>query len=186
MGKAFDINKILESKSINNELELERALVAERKLCLLSKTDSKYALQRKELRDIIAQYENEHWPANQDIPESQLSESDNAERLAEKEREFVDQRKALIRKRPKTLGLNQQEFGKILGHSSKSYTSELLNGLSPLSLKDTIVIHRLLKIDLGKLIPIHLSNPDLERINLAVKKLGKPKLKFGTGELMKG
>jgi hypothetical protein len=53
----LDISKLLEIGKIQNELDFERALIADRKLRVLSKEDSKYKVIRKKLRDLIADYE---------------------------------------------------------------------------------------------------------------------------------
>ena len=51
------ISKLLEFGKIQNELDFEKALIADRKLRVLSKEDSKYKVIRKKLRDLIADYE---------------------------------------------------------------------------------------------------------------------------------
>lgn len=96
---------------------------------------------------------------------------------------FIKRRKELIRKKLKTLNLTQQDFGKILGHNNKSYISELINGVSPFSLKDLIVINRLLKIDLADLVPTFLAQTDRMKIRTTIKKLDNPKLKLSKNDL---
>src|SRR5690606_36389249 len=147
MKTEFEISELIEKGKILNELDFERAMIADRKLRVLSKENPKFKTVRKKLRDLIEQYENQNWSAESKISEKKLRESDVAELIAEKERLFVQRRKELIRKKLKTLNLTQQDFGKVLGHQSKSYMSELINGVSPFSLKDLIVINRILKID---------------------------------------
>ena len=56
--------------------------------------------------------------------------------------------------------------------------SELMNGMSPFSLKDLIVINRLLKIELSDLIPTFLAQSDQARIRTSIDKLDNPKLKL--------
>jgi len=51
----------LEIGKIQNELDFEKALIADRKLRVLSKEDSKYKVIRKKLRDLIANYEDKNW-----------------------------------------------------------------------------------------------------------------------------
>jgi hypothetical protein len=53
-----------------------------------------------------------------------------------------------------------------------------MNGIYPFSLKDLIVINRLLKIDLTDLIPKFLSRKDQIKIQSSIQKLDNPKLKF--------
>jgi len=174
----FDISELIENGKIQNELEFERALIADRKLRVLSKENPKLKSVRKKLRDLIEQYENQNWNADSNISDKKLRESDIAELIAEKERLFIKRRKELIRNKLKSLNLTQQDFGKILGHQSKSYISELINGISAFSLKDLIVINRLLKIDLSDLVPTFLPQSDRVKINAAIKKLDNPKLKL--------
>jgi len=184
MKTQLDISKLIEAGKIQNELDFERALIADRKLRILSKEDSKYKSVRKKLRDLIEDYENQNWNAESKISAKKLQESDIAELIAEKERIFIQHRKELIRRKLKALSLTQQDFGKILGHQSKSYISELINGVSPFSLKDLIVINRLLKIELTDLVPTFLPQSDRKKIKSTIKKLGNPKLKLSEGDLI--
>lgn len=99
------------------------------------------------------------------------------------ERLFIQRRKELIWKKLKNLNLTQQDFGKILDHPNKSYISELINGVSPFTLKDLIVINRLLKIDLTDLVPTFLPQSDRVKIRTTIKKLDNPKLKLSKEDL---
>lgn len=177
MKTQLSISKLLEAGKIQNELDLERALIADRKLRVLSKEDSKYKVVRKQLRDLIAAYESKNWSETSNVTAKKIEESDLAELVAEKERMFNQNRKAMIKKKLKSLNLTQQDLGSILGHTSKSYMSELMNGISPFSLKDLIVISRLLKLDLTDLIPTFLPQADREKIIISIQKLDNPKLK---------
>ena len=183
MKTQFDISQLIETGKIKNELDFERALIADRKLRVLLKENPKFKSVRKKLRDLIEQYENENWSANSKISDKKLHESDVAELIAEKERLFIKRRKELIRKKLKNLNLTQQDFGKVLGHQSKSYMSELINGVSPFSLKDLIVINRILKIDLTDLVPTFLPQSDRIKIRTTIKKLDNPKLKLSKDDL---
>lgn len=183
MKTQFDISQLIESGKIQNELDFERALIADRKLRVLAKENPKFKITRKKLRDLIEQYENKNWSTNSKISDKKLRESDMAELIAEKERQFIQRRKELIRKKLKNLNLTQQDFGKILGHESKSYISELMNGVSPFSLKDLIVINRLLKIDLTDLVPTFLPQSDRKKIRTTIEKLDNPKLKLSKNDL---
>lgn len=179
----FDILQLIEIGKIQNELDFERALIADRKLRVLSKENPKFKSVRKKLRDLIEQYENQNWSPESKISDKKIRESDIAESIAEKERLFIQRRKELIRKKLKGLNLTQQDFGKILGHQSKSYMSELMNGVSPFSLKDLIVINRVLKIDLTDLVPTFLPQSERVKIRATIKKLGNPKLKLSKEDL---
>jgi hypothetical protein len=184
MKTQFDISKLLEIGVIQNELDFERALIADRKLRVLSKEDSKYKVIRKKLRGLIENYENKNWSFSSRMTDKEILENDLAELIAEKERQFIQNRKELIRKELKKLELTQQNFGAILGHRSKSYVSELMNGISPFSLKDLIVINRLLKIDLTDLVPTFLPQSDRVKIRTTIKKLDNPKLKLSIDDFV--
>lgn len=183
MTTQFDISELIESKKIENELDFERALIAERKLRILSKEDPKFKTKRKKLRVLIEQYENKNWNINSKISDNNLINSDLAELIAERERLFIRRRREIIRKKLKDLNLTQQDFGKILGHQNKSYISELMNGVSPFSLKDLIVINKLFKIDLTDLIPTFLHENDRKKIRSTIEKLDNPKLKLSKDDL---
>jgi transcriptional regulator with XRE-family HTH domain len=184
MKTQFDISQLLEAGKIQNELDFERAMIVDRKLRVLSKENPEFKSVRKKLRDLIEQYENQNWSADSKISDKKLHESDIAELIAENERLFIQRRKALIRKELKSLNLTQQEFGEILGHRSKSYISELMNGVSPFSIKDLIVINRLLKINFTDLVPTFLPQSESEKIRAAIEKLDNPKLKLSKDDFL--
>jgi len=179
----FDISQLIKIGKIQNEQDFERALIAERKLRVLSKENPRFKSVRKKLRDLIELYENQNWTAKSKITDKKLHESDLAELIAEKERLFIQRRRELIRKKLINLNLTQQDFGKILGHRNKSYISELMNGVSPFSLKDLIIINQLLKIDLTDLVPTFLPFSDSLKIRTTIKKLDNPKLKLSKDDL---
>ena len=84
----------------------------------------------------------------------------------------------------KKLNLSQQDFGKILGHHTKSYISELMNGIRPFSLKDLIVINRLLQIDLTDLVPTFLPLTERIKIRTSVEKLQNPGLYLSSDDFV--
>ncbi|MFN2262387.1 MAG: helix-turn-helix domain-containing protein [Psychroflexus sp.] len=174
----------MKTGKIENELDFERALITDRKLRKLSKENNKYKNIRKELRDLIEIYENENWAQNSIISDKKIKESDSAELISEKENIFIQRRKKLIKQKLKELELTQQDFGKILGHHNKSYISELMNGVSAFSLKDLVIINRLLKIELTDLIPTFLSQSDMDYISKSVEKLKNPNLKLNNDEFV--
>ena len=104
----------------------------------------------------------------------------------EQQEKFIRKRKNLIKSKISKLNLTQQEFGKILGHKNKSYISELMNGVSPFSLKDLIVISRLLKKDLNDLVFTAIPFTERRKIEKTIKELDKPKLKLNTKEFAFG
>lgn len=183
MQTDFDINKIIKQGKIQNELDFERALIAERKLRVLSKENPEYKPVRKILRNLIEVWEDKHWSADSEITDEKISKSDLAVSIAETERQFIEKRKNLIRTKLKSLNLSQQALGTLLGHENKSYISQLINGLSPFTLKDLIVIYQLLKIDLTELIPTFLSDSERQRINASLEKLDNTKLKLRQADI---
>jgi len=179
MNTQFDIEKALTEGKITNELDYERALIADRKLRVLSKENPKLKAVRSQLRDLLGQYEGSNWK-NSHVTEKKLRESDLAELIAEKERIFIQRRKRLIKSRLKKLSLTQQQLGSLLGHSSKTYMSELMNGVSPFTLNDLVVMNRILKIKLTDLVPTTLSQPQRTRIKSSIRKIGNDKVKLSS------
>ncbi len=72
MKTQLDISKLLEFGKIQNELDLERALIVDRKLRVLSKEDSKYKAIRKKLRGLIEDYENKNWSSSSKITDKKI------------------------------------------------------------------------------------------------------------------
>lgn len=178
MKTNFDIEKLIKSGAITNELDYERALIADRKLRLLSKENSHFKNLRTKLRDLIEIYEASEWNDVDTIAKDKIRESDKSELLAEKERLFIENRKQEIRKKLKELDLTQQDLAFLLGHKSKTYMSELINGIKAFTLKDLIIINQVLKIELKQLIPVFLSKEDQIKVKKAVIQLDKPKVKL--------
>lgn len=184
MKTHFDIEKLVENGSITNELDYERALVADRKLRLLSKKNAHFKTMRQKLRDLIEQYEKSEWNTVDTISIEKMIESDASERIAEAERVFIENRKQEIRNRLKELDLSQADLAFLLGHRSKTHMSELINGIKPFTLKDLIIIHRLLKIKITKLVPVYLSKEDQLKVKEAIRQLDKPKINLTSDDLM--
>ena len=175
--KTETYKNIIQKGSISDELELEKALIIERKLRLLSASNPEFKEVRTQLRQIIKDYEKKNWSSESEISDEKIKESDNAEYLAEQERKFLLKRKEIIKEKLSSFGLNQQDLGSILGHT-KTYMSELMNGINPFTLKDLIIIHRLFKIKLEYLIPTTIPQKERGRIRLSIQKMNKPKLKL--------
>lgn len=176
METQFDIEKVLEQGSIKNDLELERAMIAERKLRLLAKETDDFKELRKKLRHIIEDYESRNWSDISAITDVKTAESDHYELIAEQERIFLSNRKQLIRAKLKTFDLTQENLGQILGHKSKTHVSELMNGMKPFTLKDLIIINWIFGIDFKYLIPNILPMDEQKKVRIAIQKLNKPKL----------
>ncbi len=184
MKANLDIEKLIDEGLISNELDYERALIAERKLRLLSKENVHFKKLRSKLRDLIENYENSEWSSLDQIDDDKISESDKSERIAELERIFIENRKLSIREKLKELDLTQENLATILGHKSKTHMSELINGIKPFTLKDLVIINRVLKIEIGLLIPVFLSKMDQIRLNEVAKVLNKPKVKINVQDLV--
>jgi predicted XRE-type DNA-binding protein len=169
--KAVDrliIRDIENIQKLDNEYDLQKALLLDRKLRLLVKEDSSLKAIHDKLFTLIQNYESENWSNPESITNEQIAESEIAESLIEVERQFVLQRKESIRKRLKAYDMTQQDLGILLGHK-KSYVSELINGISQFSLKDLVIIHRVLRIDLSILIPTYLQNDTREKVMNSIK-----------------
>ena len=184
MKTHFDIEKIVEKGIITNELDYERTLVADRKLRLLAKESPHFKNLRTKLRNIIEKYENSEWIDVEKLDDNKLLESEKSEHIAELERLFIENRKQSIRKTLKKFDLTQENLASILGHKSKTHMSELMNGIKPFTLKDLIVINRLLKIKISTLIPVFLSKEDQIKVKEAVIKLDKPKVRLTSNDLV--
>ncbi len=183
MKTHFDIEEIVEKGIITNELDYDRALIADRNLRLLGKENLHFKNLRIKLRDLIEKYETNEWSDVDKVNESKLEESEKSEYIAEQERLFLENRKQAIRRKLKQLDLTQENLGLILSHASKTHMSELMNGIKPFTLRDLIIINKLLKIEIAELIPAFLSKEDEIKVKEAVTKLDKPKVKFTSAGL---
>ena len=175
--KADSYTKIIQKGFISSELELEKATMFERKLRLMAQENPEFSVSRIQLQKLIKEYEKSNWSSRSNITENQIAESDLAEIIVEREQKFLYERQNIIKKKLKDLEMNQQDLGIILGHS-KSYISELINGINPFSLKDLIVIHNLLDIKLEYLIPTTIPQKESTRIKSSFQKLNRPRLKL--------
>ena len=173
MKTQLDIKNVLRKGFISDEIEFERVLILYRKLRLVKENRPELAESYNQLRVLIQNYEEEHWNNETEITEDRINESDTAEFLAEQERLFLQHRKELIKTKLKTFDLNQQDLGVLLGHT-KSYISELINGIHPFSNKDLIIIHRIFGIKLEALIPTMIPPMEQNRLKDSLAKINKP------------
>lgn len=173
--KIDSYTKIIQKGYISCELELEKASVFENKLRLMARENPDLIEDRKQLRTLIKDYEKSNWSSRSDISKKQIAESDLAELAVGREEAFLNKRQEIIKKKLKGLEMNQQDLGIILGHS-KSYMSELINGVNPFSLKDLIIIHNLLDIKLEYLIPTTIPQRESSKIKSSFLKLNRPRL----------
>lgn len=181
--KDINISTIVNISILTSEIEYEKALSIYKKLRWMVKDDPSLEPKRQHIKELILKYEKINWNNDDNISERQIEESDIAEKLIEKEEEFIYQRKLIIKKKLKKLGLNQQDLGKILGHR-KNYMSELINGVRPFSKNDLVIIHRLLKIKLDQLMPTFIETNMIEKINSVLDELNIEKLKLDENDLV--
>lgn len=183
MKDIVDIREIESIQQLDNEYDLQKALLLDRKLRLIVKDNDKLKPIHDKLFQLIQDYEERNWSNSENISEKQFDEAETAEQLVEIERKFIAQRKEAIRKKLKSYDINQTDLAILLGHK-KSYMSELINGVSQFSMKDLVIIHRVLRIDLAKLIPTYLQNETRERVKQSIFQLNKPKLKLKRKDLI--
>ncbi len=183
MKDLSNIREIENVQQLDNEYDLQKALLLHRKLRLLVEENPDFKPIQKHLFNLIHDYESKHWSDTEKITDKQFKESEIAELLVESERKFIQKRKEIIRKQLNIFDMNQQDLGNLLEHK-KSYMSELINGVSMFSLKDLIIIHRILGIELSKLIPTYLQNETKKRVKDSIYRLNKPKLKLKNKDLM--
>jgi antitoxin component HigA of HigAB toxin-antitoxin module len=177
------IREIENIKELENEYALERASLLERKLRLMIDENPDLKPLRKKIRDLINDYEDRKWSDFDKVTDLQVEESDKAEEIVNYEQQFINKRKYAIRKKLKEYDMTQQDLGLILGHP-KSYMSELINGVSQFTLKDLVIIHRVLGIKLNILIPTFLQSETRDKVRESIKKLNKPKLGLRKTELV--
>lgn len=183
MKDLIDIREIENIQHLDNEYDLQKALLLDRKLRLMVKENSDLKPIHYKLFQLIQDYEEKNWSDSENISEKQFDEAETAEQLVEIERKFIAQRKEAIRKKLKSYDMNQTDLAILLGHK-KSYMSELINGVSLFSMKDLVIIHRVLRINLAKLIPTYLQNETREQIKQSISQLNKPKLRLRNKDLI--
>lgn len=179
----MDIEKLIASGVIKNELEYQRAMVANRKLRLLAESSAHFKNLRSKLLDLLEKYEKIVWSDADTVSVAQVDQSDLAAAIAEKERIFFEKRKKTIQRKLKEFNLTQEELGLILGHKSKTHMSELINGVKPFTLTDIVVISKIFKLEIDLLIPKYLTYDKIDRINTAIDVINKPKLNTAKREL---
>jgi transcriptional regulator with XRE-family HTH domain len=173
--QAFNIDQVLKSGRLNNEFQYQQAVMAHRSMRNMSQADETMKAKRQQLRDLILEYEQRVWDKGASHEPQKIEQSDLAEEYAEKEADFIQNRKHLIREKLEKLNLTQQQFGSLLGHDSKTYMSELMNGVRPFTISDLILIHHLLKIPLEDLIPPFVSPQQMAKVQEALSRLPRQK-----------
>jgi transcriptional regulator with XRE-family HTH domain len=172
-----EIRALLKRGAIGDELELQRAMIADRNLRLLSKENPSLKQLRSDLRALMREFEKAHWADIDKVSNQQMEDSETAEKIAEAELRFIQQRKELILSKLAALNLKQQDLCSLLDHN-KSYISELLNGLRSFSSGDLVIIHRLLKIDLENLIPTIIPLETQKRLEQSLANISSKQIKL--------
>lgn len=183
MKDIIDIKDVESINKLENEYDLQKASLLERKLRLMINENPELKPLRNRLRDLIKSYEDKVWSDFNNIPDSKFIESDKAKEIINSEQRFIKKRKETIRKKLKEFDMTQQDLGIILEHP-KSYMSELMNGVSQFTLKDLVIIHRVLGINLNVLIPTYLQSDTRDKVKKSIMKLNKPKLTLRKTELV--
>lgn len=174
-----NIKRILETGRIESELDHERIMLADRQLMHQEKLHPELRATRKVISDMIVEFEARCWSHETCVTDAQMEESEAAENQAEKEYAFLWKRNNLILAKLQELSLKQKDLALLLNHS-KSYTSELLNGIRPFSTNDLKLIHLLFEIPLKDLIITIPSQETLSRLETAIEKISalNPKAKL--------
>ena len=183
MDIQIGLKKILKKGFFSSELEFERASIINRKLRALVKEHPELAEKRDQLHDIIMAYEDKHW-VKAEVTMQQVEESDLAVLIAKRENKFNMRRRELIKSKLKEKKLTQKQLGMILGHTSETYMSELINGINPFTLNDLIVIHKLLNISMQDLVPTTLNAQTIIKVQNAIAQLNNPKLQLNIEDLV--
>jgi transcriptional regulator with XRE-family HTH domain len=183
MDTQLGLKKILRKGILTSELEFERASIIDRKLRLLVKEHPELADEHSRLLDILYAYETEHW-VNRKITHEKITENDIAEQIAEYENKFYKQRKDVIKTKLKEKGLTQKQLGMLLGHSSETYISELVSGVTPFTLNDLILINKLFGIPMDQLIPTTLNVQTIFKVRAVIAKLNNPKIHLEMRDLI--
>ena len=171
----------LPSEGINNELELERALLSFSKLRVPSENNAHFHSIRSQILKLIVAYEKEHWNLEIVASEYIILESDLAEIIVRKEEEFIQKRRKLIKTGLSRFGLKQKDLCELLDHKSETYISDLIRGWHPMSITDMLIISKVLKISMNDLVPKNIPYPVLNRLSTSLKKMNRPGL---TGEIL--
>lgn len=183
MKDIINIKEIQNLDRLENEYDLEKASLLDRKLRLMIKENADLKPLRKKVRELISEYEDRKWSTYENVSDEQVVENDKAEFVIQQEEKFIQKRKDIIRKKLKEFDMNQQDLGTLLGHP-KNYMSELMNGISQFTMKDLVVIHRIFGINLKSLIPTYLQSETREKIHENIIRLNKPKLKLKKADLV--
>ncbi len=183
MREILKIKDIEDIERLENEYDLQKASLLDRKLRLMVAENPDLKPIREKLRTLIKEYEAREWSDFEKISDSKIEDSNSAEEIIHCEQRFINRRRESIRKRLKQFDMSQQDLGLLLGHP-KSYMSELMNGVSQFTMKDLVIIHRVFGISLKVLIPTFLQSETRKKVKESLKKLNKPKLGLNKSEIL--
>lgn len=95
MKDVLDIKDIEKIEKLENEYDLQKASLLERKLRLMIKENPELKPIRNRLRDLINDYENNEWSDFENISDSKIEESNRAEEIIDSEQKFIKNAKRL-------------------------------------------------------------------------------------------
>ena len=97
MKDILSIKEVEKIERLENEYDLEKASLLERKLRLMIDDNPDLKPIRKKLRDLIKDYEDREWSDFDKITDSQVLESDKAKEIVNYEQKFINKRKEIGR-----------------------------------------------------------------------------------------
>lgn len=97
MKNLTNIREIDQIDELKSEYDLEKASLLSRKLRWMIKRDPSLIPVRNKVLDLMEEYENKHWRQEELITDNQVKESDKAGEVIQKEIEFFNRRKEIIR-----------------------------------------------------------------------------------------
>ncbi len=192
--KKINVNELIKKGKVENEFEYKKlsnyALHLDNELDELeekgedlnSKTYKQLYNKLNKATEILDKYSKENH-IKYDFSDEWLKENEIAEKEAEEERQEMRKRKKILKQLLKEYNLKQQELGYILGYKSKTYISNIVNGLKPLKFKDAFILKMMFHIKLQDLINEEDWLDLINRIENLESKKKNPKLKKIKSEL---
>jgi hypothetical protein len=111
MKDILNIKEVEKIERLENEYDLEKASLLERKLRLIIDENPDLKPIRKKLRDLIKEYEDREWSDFDQITDKQLLGLEKAEVIVNYEQKFINKRKDAIREKLNEYGMTQQDLG---------------------------------------------------------------------------
>ena len=88
MKDLVNIREIENIQQLDNEYDLQKALLLDRKLRLMAKEDATLKPIHDKLFRLIQEYEQKNWSDSENIPEEQFEEAETSEQLVKIENKF--------------------------------------------------------------------------------------------------